>query len=62
MRLTLISSIAIVVLFSLLLIAFDEWVARSWRRRRWERRAKEGDERAQRLLRIAKEVQIKGEK
>jgi hypothetical protein len=58
MRLTLWNTLAIAFVYSLLLIAFDEWVARPWRRRRWERKAQAGDRDAQELLRIAREVHI----
>lgn len=56
---SLLLSVVIVVTYSLLLIAFDEWVAKPLRYRRWQRRAREGDQQAAELLRVAREVQIR---
>ncbi len=61
MRLGLWSSVAIVLLFSVLLVVFDEYVVRPWRRRRWERRAERGDETARELLEIARRVRVQEE-
>lgn len=59
MRWSLFVSVLIVLAYSVLLIAFDEWVAKPWRQRRWQRRAKRGDPQAAELLRIAREVHIR---
>ena len=58
MELDIWSSTAIIVGFSLLLIALDEWVAKPWRQRLWERRAESGDKEAQEMLRIARSAKI----
>jgi hypothetical protein len=52
------SSTAIVVGFSLLVVALDEWVAKPWRSRRWEQRAASGDKQAAEFLRIAKQAKV----
>jgi hypothetical protein len=52
------SSTAIVVGFSLFVVALDEWVAKPWRARRWEARAASGDKQAQELLKIARQAKV----
>ena len=52
------SSTAIVVGFSLFVVALDEWVAKPWRARRWEQRAASGDKQAAEFLRIAKQAKV----
>jgi hypothetical protein len=44
--------------FSVLLVAVDEYIAKPWRERRWEQRAKSGDREAQELLRIARSAKV----
>ena len=52
------SSTIIVVGFSLLVIALDEWVAKPWRQRRWEQRAASGDKEAAEFLKIARQAKV----
>lgn len=52
------SSTAIVVGFSLFVVALDEWVAKPWRARRWEARAASGDKQAQEFLKIARQAKV----
>ena len=61
MTLGLYNSIAIVLGFSILVVALDEYVAKPWRHRRWEARAESGDKDAQELLRIAKSAKVSDE-
>lgn len=58
MELGLYSSIAIVLGFSFVVIALDEWVAKPLRQRRWEARANSGDREAQELLRVARSAKV----
>jgi hypothetical protein len=58
MELNIWNSTAIVLGFSFLVIALDEYVAKPWRRRRWEQRAASGDKEAQDMLRIAKSAHV----
>ena len=58
MELGLYSSIAIVLGFSFLVIALDEWVAKPMRHRRWQARADSGDKEAQELLRVARSAKV----
>lgn len=58
MELGLYSSIAIVVGFSILVVALDEWVAKPIRHRRWEARAASGDKEAVELLKIARSAKV----
>lgn len=58
MELDIWSSTAIVVGFSLLLIAADEYIAKPWRHRQWDKRAKSGDKEAQELLRVARSAKV----
>ena len=60
-HLGLYNSIAIVLGFSFLVIALDEYVAKPWRHRRWEQRAASGDREAQDLLRLAKTAKVSEE-
>ena len=55
------NSIFIVLGFSFLVVALDEYVAKPWRTRRWEARAESGDKEAQELLRIAKSAKVSEE-
>ena len=52
------SSTAIVVGFSLIVVALDEWIAKPWRQRRWEARAASGDVEAQEFLKIARQAKV----
>jgi hypothetical protein len=61
MQLGLWNSIAIVVGFSFLVIGLDEYVAKPWRHRHWEKRAASGDKDAQELLRIARSAKVSDE-
>jgi hypothetical protein len=58
MELGLYSSIAIVLGFSFLVVALDEYVAKPWRKKNWEKRAASGDKEAQELLRIARSAHV----
>jgi len=61
MHLGLWNSIAIVLGFSFLVVALDEYVAKPWRKKRWEARAASGDKEAQELLRIARSAKVSDE-
>jgi hypothetical protein len=52
------NSAAIVLGFSFLVVGLDEYVAKPWRKRRWEKRAASGDKEAQELLRIARSAHV----
>ena len=58
MELGLYSSMAIVIGFSFVVIALDEWVAKPMRHKRWEARANSGDKEAIELLRIARSAKV----
>lgn len=58
MELDIWSSSAIVLGFSLLLIAADEYIAKPWRRRKWDERAKSGDKQAMELLKLARSAKV----
>jgi hypothetical protein len=58
MELGLYNSIAIVLGFSFLVVALDEFVAKPWRHKRWEQRAASGDKEAADLLRIARSAKV----
>ena len=57
-ELNLWTSAAIMVGFSLLIVVLDEFVARPWRERKWERKAASGDAEAKELLRIAGSAKV----
>jgi len=61
MVLGLYNSIAIVLGFSLLVIALDEYVAKPWRHKRWQQRADSGDQEAIELLKIARSAKVSEE-
>jgi len=61
MQLGLYNSIAIVLGFSFLVVALDEYVAKPWRHRRWEQRAASGDREAQELLKLARSARVSDE-
>jgi len=52
------SSMIIVLGFSFFVVALDEFVMKSWRHRRWEKRAAAGDKEAQELLNIARSAKV----
>ena len=58
MTLNMWNSAAIVLGFSFLVVGLDEYVAKPWRKRRWEKRAASGDKEAQELLRIARSAHV----
>ena len=58
MELDIWSSTAIVLGFSLALIAADEYIAKPWRRRKWDERAKSGDKQAMELLKLARSAKV----
>jgi hypothetical protein len=58
MELNLYTSAAIVLGFSFFVVALDEYVAKPWRKRRWEQRAASGDKEAQEMLRIARSAHV----
>ena len=58
MTLNMYNSAAIVLGFSFLVVGLDEYVAKPWRKRRWEARAASGDKEAQELLRIARSAHV----
>jgi hypothetical protein len=61
MKLEMWNSVVIVLAFSFIVIALDEWVVKGWRHRKWERRAAAGDKDAQELLRIARSAKVSEE-
>ncbi len=52
------SSVIIVLVFSFVVIALDEWVLKDWRKRRWEKAAASGDVEKQELLRLARSAKV----
>ncbi len=58
MTLNLWTSAAIVLGFSFLVVGLDEYVAKPWRRKHWERLAASGDKEAQEMLRIARSAHV----
>ncbi len=58
MELTMWNSVAIVLGFSFVVVFLDEYVVKSWRRKRWERRAASGDVESQELLRMARSAKV----
>jgi len=61
MHLGLWNSIAIVLGFSFLVVALDEYVAKPWRHKRWTARAASGDKEAQDLLALARTAKVSEE-
>ena len=61
MTLGLWNSVAIILGFSLLVIALDEYVAKPWRHKRWEQRAQSGDKEAIELLKVARSAKVYNE-
>ena len=58
MELNIWSSVAIVLGFSVFVVALDEYVAKPWRKRRWEQRAASGDKEAQEMLKVARSANV----
>jgi hypothetical protein len=58
MTLNIWNSAAIVLGFSFLVVALDEYVAKPWRKKRWEARAASGDKEAIEMLRIARSAHV----
>ena len=52
------SSTIFVTIFSLVFVALDEYVAKPWREKRWERQAAAGDKDKQELLRLARSAKV----
>ena len=52
------SSVVIVVVFSVVLILADEYVAKPWREKRWEQQAASGNKEKQELLRLARSAKV----
>lgn len=57
-ELNLYTSVAIMLAFSVLVVALDEFVMRPRREKKWERRAAKGDPEARELLRIAGSAKV----
>jgi hypothetical protein len=57
-ELNLYNSSLIVLSFSIVVVLLDEYVVKSWRHRKWERRAAAGDLEAQELLRVARSAKV----
>ena len=57
-ELNLWTSAGIMIGFSLLIVVLDEFVARPWREKKWEKRAARGDPEAKELLRIAGSAKV----
>ena len=55
------NSVAIVLGFSFLVVFLDEYVVKSWRHRKWERRAASGDKEAEALLKMARSAKVSEE-
>ena len=55
------NSVAIVLGFSFLVVFLDEYVVKSWRHRKWERRAASGDKVAEELLKMARSAKVSEE-
>jgi len=58
MELHMWNSVAIVLGFSFVVIAVDEWIVKGWRHRKWERKAASGDKDAAELLRVARSAKV----
>ena len=58
MTLNLWNSVAIVLGFSFVVVFLDEYVAKPWRHRKWERKAASGDKQAEALLKMARSAKV----
>ena len=61
MHLTFWSSVTIIVVFSVMFVLVDEYVAKPWREKRWERQAASGDKEKAELLRLARSAKVSEE-
>ena len=61
MHLTFWSSVVIIVVFSVIFVLLDEYVAKPWREKRWERQAASGDMEKAELLRLARSAKVSEE-
>jgi hypothetical protein len=52
------NSIIFVTVFSIIFVALDEYVAKPWREKRWEKQAAAGDKEKQELLRVARSANV----
>lgn len=52
------NSIVIVTVFSVVFVLADEYIAKPWREKKWERQAKSGDKEKEELLRIARSAKV----
>ncbi|TFH29366.1 MAG: hypothetical protein E4H00_07110 [Myxococcales bacterium] len=52
------SSIVIVTVFSVVFILADEYLAKPWREKKWQRQADSGDKDKAELLRIARSAKV----
>jgi len=57
-KLDMLSSTIIIVGFSFIVIAMDEYVIKAWRQKRWEKLAAAGDQEKIELLRMAKAAHV----
>ena len=57
-ELNMFNSTVIVLVFSFVLIALDEYVVKAWREKHWEKLAASGDEQKIELLRIARSAKV----
>ena len=58
MELNFWNSIIIVTVFSVVFVLADEYIAKPWREKSWERQAKSGDKEKEELLRIARSAKV----
>ena len=61
MELTFWSSVVIIVVFSVVFVLLDEYVAKPWREKKWERQAASGDKEKAELLRLARSAKVSEE-
>ena len=61
MELTFWSSVVIIVVFSIVFVLLDEYVAKPWREKKWERQAASGDKEKAELLRLARSAKVSEE-
>lgn len=52
------NSTAIVVVFSFVVVAMDEYIIKGWRERHWEKLAESGDQEKAELLRLARSIKV----
>lgn len=61
MELTFWNSVVLIVVFSVVFVLLDEWVAKPWRTKRWERLAASGDKEKAELLKLARSAVVNEE-